>query len=174
MKFNKVDASIARMAESVIKEEFPDLQHLKILYCFRSKAKPGEDGLIIAGTARILPPKLQDLWEFHAEIELAEPIWEAMTPVQRKRLIWHELRHLKVETDEDGQPVLNREGRIHCWCEEHDCVVKTFSEEILKFGINHHDLKVMKAMHKAYVLWKRGKLKLNKRLMVGDAEVSFG
>lgn len=174
MKFNKAGSKVERMAKLLIKECFPHLKEVRILYSMRAKPKPGEDSTIVAGEARVLPAKLQDLWGYQAEIELARPVWETLTPSGKNRLLWHELRHLQVSLDDDDKPDLDKDGRVSMYCDDHDIRVTAFYGELVRFGPTKNDLKVMKKMYLAYKKFKSGKLKVAKKLTFEDKEVSFG
>lgn len=175
MRFKKANPKIAKIAAKIISQDFPQLKCLNILYVFRGKPKNADDGMITAGEVRILPAKIQDLYHYNAEIELARPIWEAMNLSQRKRLIWHELRHLKVEMGEDDKtPATDKDGRISCYCEDHDLVMRTFSQELRQFGLERSHLKILKTLYNIYKDYKAGKIRKIKTFKLDDKEVDMG
>lgn len=174
MKFNKAASKVEKMARILIKEHFPNLRHIKILYVMRAKPKAGEDNTVIAGTARVLPSKMVDIYGFNAEIELAKPIWDAMSSSQKRRLLWHELRHLQVEVNDDGEPELDKDGRISVSCDTHDIAMRTFSDELRLFGLQESDIKVLRTLSRIYKAYKKGKIKKVKPFMVEDVEVELG
>lgn len=174
MKFNKAATKVEKMARIIIKEHFPNLKHIKILYVMRAKPKPGEDDTIIAGTARVLPAKMVDIYGFNAEIELAKPVWDAMDAKQKRRLLWHELRHLQVEVGDDDEPILDKDGRISVHCDSHDISMKTFSDELRLFGLQSSDIKVLRTLAKIYRAYKKGKIKKIKPFKMDEVEVDLG
>jgi hypothetical protein len=174
MKFNKAGSKVERMAKLLINEHFPHLKTIKILYVFRAKAKPGEDGTVIAGMARVLPTKLQDLWGYQAEIELALPVWNAMSASRKRRLLWHELRHLQVELDDDEKPIEDKEGRVALHCDDHDVHIRTFSDELRMFGLEKSDIKVLRTLYRIYKDYKAGKIKVVKPFKMDDSVVELG
>lgn len=174
MKFNKAGNKVERMAKLLINEHFPHLKQVKILYCFRNKPRNGDDGTIIAGMARVLPAKLQDLWGYQAEIELARPVWEAMSTSRKRRLLWHELRHLQVEIDDEENPIEDKDGRVSLYCDDHDVHIKTFSDELRLFGLEKSDIKVLRTLYKIYKEYKAGKIKVAKPFKMDDTIVELG
>lgn len=71
-------------------------------------------------------------------ITLDLPWWEQATPTEREALIWHELCHIKQETDKFGDPKFDREGNPTFGLIEHD--VTAFNSEVARYGAWSLDL----------------------------------
>lgn len=169
--YSRANAEVKKLADKIIRKEFPHLKGVPLIFVFRRKAKPGDDGTVIAGQAKVLPAKMMDIYGVAAEIELALPIWKALDKNGKKQLLWHELNHLVVETDEEtGEPLKDKNGHYVLYCQDHDLVMRTFSEELRKFGLARSDLKMLKTLAKIYSDFKKGKIKTRKKYTLGEGE----
>jgi len=127
---------IKSIADTLIKTDFPYLGKVKINYIFREPAQkdPSSRFGVVAGTARSIPSKEFDLYGFHFEICMAAEAWQTATPEQKRRLVWHELRHCMITLDEEGNPITDKEERIKTSIEPHDIFLYGFRNEYEKFG----------------------------------------
>ena len=144
------DGKIAQVAARVIREEkrFKPLVYAKILYCFRRPPQYDKDGEMIVAKARRLPPMLRDLFKYDFIIEVASSIWKHVNKRGRYRILWHELRHCQIELDDALKPVVDDCGRIKIHLDPHDLVIKTFKEEIIKFGAQGHERAIAKFLRR--------------------------
>jgi hypothetical protein len=127
---------LEKEAKPIIEESFPELAAVNILFTFRDPPAKAGAGKVVAGTCRAISARDRDLFGYDFEICMAEAVWGQLLRRQKKRLTWHELRHARVDLDEDGNPVLDKEERVKIWVEDHDIDVRTFHEEIEEFGMD--------------------------------------
>jgi hypothetical protein len=67
-----------------------------------------------------------------------EAWWEQASDRDREALIWHELSHIKQETDKFGEPKFDRDGNPTFGLVEHD--VAAFKSEVSRYGAWSPDL----------------------------------
>lgn len=145
-------------AKEILKKYFPELTALRFLYTFRSEARTGGEGEQLLGQVRALSPKDRDIYEYDFEIELAEDLWASLTEKGKKRVLYHEFRHCKIDTLEaDGEVILDKAGRVKIYCEPHDLQIKTFKDEIKEFGLTSGDWSIAKFLKGAISRKKRDK-----------------
>lgn len=133
---------LADLAAQVIKEnkQFKLLKLVNLIFCYRTPCRIDKDQQIVAGQARKMPAQARDLFMVDFLIEMAYDVWKFLGPKAKYRLMWHELNHCVVVLDESMQPKRDRHGRIKLKIEHHDLVVKTFRDEVIKFGTaGHHN-----------------------------------
>jgi len=155
-------------------QEYNILKNLNFLLVWR-EGKPAKDGDggNIAAQVRVLPNRLRDLFGFDVEIEVCKDIWDRVDLKWKIRLLWHELRHFYVEVDEDTNlPVKDKENRIAVSIVPHDLVIRTFKDEIIKFGVDIDEVDTFKFMYKTYSEVKKGKTKKYARpgVLRGDSD----
>jgi len=127
------------------------LSCLKILYAFRDPPKYDQaKNRIVAGEAIRLRAKERDLFGYDALIVIAQKLWQEMRPVDRTKLIWHELYHFDVELDDGAQPCLDDSGRIKIKIRKHDLNIERFEAEIEKFGPDAEERVAMKRVSRLY------------------------
>jgi hypothetical protein len=153
------------IANKIIKKEpeYSLLKHLNILYIWR-EGKPRKDdgGNFIAAEVSILSKKINDIFNYDVQVEVCQDIWDKLSPSWRTRLLWHELYHIYVESEEDDSgkliPLKDPDGRIILRLNPHDISLKTFRAEIDKFGIDVGEINTLKFIAKKYKLSKKGKI----------------
>lgn len=150
IRYRPDDGRIAKIAAKVIKDEkrFKPLAYAKILYCFRRPPQYDKDGEMIVAKARRLTPMQRDLFKYDFSIEVASSIWKHTTERGKYRILWHELRHCQIELDDALKPVTDDCGRIKIHLDPHDLVIKTFREEITKFGTQGHERAIGKFLRR--------------------------
>lgn len=99
---------VGAIAEYLVAKYHPHLADEDIRCIFRSRPK-AEGGRTIMATIQLLSGKMRYLAEARILIEVAEPIWEDLTEIQRTALIDHELLHV-IEDEEDAFPKLAIRG----------------------------------------------------------------
>lgn len=173
--YSKVPNKVERLLKKVINKDFKHLKNIPFIVVFRKKSKPGEDGMIIAGQIRVLSAKMLAVYGVQVELELSLPVWKALSKQGKYELLWHELNHLVVDTDEEtGEPARDKSGNIIVYTQDHDLVLRTFRDEIRKFGLKKHDVDALKFLHETYVAFKKGKIKTRKVHKLGDDEIDWG
>ena len=138
--------NLARLAAKIIKEnkQFKFLKLVNIVYCYRTPPRISKDQMIVTGQARKMPAQARDLFDADFLVEMAYDVWKLLNKKARYRLMWHELNHCIVVLDDTWQPEKDRHGRIKLKIEHHDLVIKTFKEEVVKFGTAGHERAVAK------------------------------
>lgn len=140
------------------KKEFPEITEfdLNILTVFREENEWDKDsGDMIAAKTRCLNARDRDLFGYDFMIVFASNVWQEMNKRQKLRLVWHELYHCRVVFDEDGNAETDKDGRIKTFCAQHDLSIKTFADEIKRFGLSGDQLAIAKFLHEAYLEYKR-------------------
>ena len=127
---------------------------MEILFCFRSEPDFDDDGGIVLAKASKLGNKQRDVFGYAFMIVVAHDLWREMPKKKRLRLLWHELNHLQIMYDEDGNPETDAEGRVKTWLQKHDLIVRSFKEEIEKFGLDADALPTAKYLGRAYRIYK--------------------
>lgn len=135
--------------EPFIKKEFPELTHAKMLYAFRDNEKKDDEGRPIAAEARKIPNKERDLYGYNFEILVHDVVWAKMSNKEKERLAFHELLHCRVSMDESGEPEKDEHGRLITYLEGHNIYLKTFKEEIERYGIEIDDLETVEFLAEA-------------------------
>jgi hypothetical protein len=156
-----------RLVKRLIKQEpdYHNLRHLNLLLVWREgRPKRDPDGGFIAAEASIIPKRTRDLFGFDAQIEFSEDIWNQLSSGWHERLVWHELRHLEVDMEEDETsgkqvPARDKEGRVVVYIKGHDIALRTFKAEIDKYGIDVDEVEMMKFISSRYVRSKKGVVK---------------
>jgi hypothetical protein len=129
----------------------PLLVHkVKILTCFRDEHEMDKDGMAVFGKTSKLGSKARDLYGYDFMLTFAFDLWQASTRVQKKRVVWHELYHCGLITDDEGAPKTDAEGRTCLYIQPHDVVVKSFQDEIEKFGLESHEVSAAVFLRRAY------------------------
>lgn len=144
---------------------FWDLRHLRFLLTFRDEPRKDEEKRIAAARVKILSPELRDLFGKDVNIEVCEPIWEDLDVRWRKRLIKHELRHVRIIFDEDAYadtgeriPKTDKDGRIKASVEPHDLVLRTFEDDISEWGLSRAEFELIERLKPYYRAVKKGEL----------------
>lgn len=144
--------ALAREAQGLISrvQLFPELQHTvgaRILCVFSQPAVMlrGDPCRAFIGEPKVQGP-LRPLFQWfvamfaHTLFKGEDPefivmidaaLWASSTKTQRERLIFHELKHLVVKEDGDGQPRLHEDGRFQLRTTRHDHEV--FEDEIKRY-----------------------------------------
>lgn len=125
---------LASYAKKQILKHFRDLSRLRFLFVWRSEPRKSEEGEIIAAQAVRLPPQWRDIVGCDVEIEVARPIWKELSKNEKRRLIWHEINHVAIVYDDSGLPKRDGANRIRILLRRHDLNVRTFLDEIKRFG----------------------------------------
>lgn len=165
-KFRK-DKKLEEFFEEVRKKEFPWLSIGNINYIFRSKTKLDKENRVIIGTASVLSPRERDLYGYDFQICIDETIWSIANKEEKEQIAWHELNHLIIKTTKNGEELYNSADRIKIAVRPHDIVIKTFAEEIRKFGPMKPEEKAITIMSK-YIKKKESKSRKLRRRKKND------
>lgn len=147
---------LGKLARKVFKKEFPILKRLNFLFLWKLGEPDWDDeGFPIAASARKLPVRERDIYGYDVEVKVFRDGWRKRGKKSRYRLIYHELRHVHIEVNEDFKVLRDKDGRVKFQVVPHDVVVRTFEDEIKKFGINPRDVRAAQTLSGA--LKKRAK-----------------
>lgn len=133
---------VEEIADRIIPEWHPHLEEAVITYLFRvSKSSWASQGRTKLGAAKKLSTEARHLsGDFDAEVVVDSFHWNLLDENQREALVDHELCHLVVATDADGQELCRPDGRPRLTIRGHD--VEAFADEIRRHGLWRDDLVV--------------------------------
>lgn len=144
---------------------FWDLRHLKFLMTWRDEPREDEEKRTVTARVKVLGPELRDLFGKDVQIEVCEPIWQDLSVRWRKRVIKHELRHVKITFDEEAfadtgerVPKLDKQGRIKVSTVPHDLVIRTFEDDIAEWGLSQPEIDLIDRLKPYYRAVKKGEL----------------
>jgi hypothetical protein len=122
-----------RIMEGVIATERKDLVHLKIGIAWHVGWRPDADGVRTHGKCAKRSELDRSLDGYDAIIILNEKSWLAFGESDKLRLITHELEHIQIAADKNGEPLIDDKGRQVIRMKRHD--VGDFASIIQKFGL---------------------------------------
>lgn len=133
----KIDktGTLEEIFNEVIEESFEELKCLKFQYVWRKKDKVDKHGLLIQATVFKLSPKMRDLHGYDVQVEVHKESFPEKRKL-RKKLAYHELKHIELKKDEDGAVALDKQGRIKYILVPHDIAILRFKEELEKYGFD--------------------------------------
>lgn len=157
-----VDEKTHHMLTKIVSKFFVPLKKAKFLITFRDKEKTDDEGNIIAAEAIKISAKPRDLFGYDFEICIDSDIWAKADKMTKYRILYHELRHCGVETEEgSSEPKYDDNNRLKTYMIKHNLWLKTFKEEVEIFGFDGADKDVAEFMSE--MLESRDKIKLNKK-----------
>lgn len=127
-------AEVMEICESLRKSIFKHLAPAKIIYTFRTTFRKDSEGNVVIGEARKLQTRERDIYKYDFQISMHKDSWKTASSKEKERLCWHELNHLIVKRHFNGEPKTDKAGRIQIALKKHDIVLKTFLEEIKRYG----------------------------------------
>ena len=161
LKFEKDETEgLDNLFENCRAKYFPNLIHAKINYIFRTSQKKDDEGMFVLGEAKKLSSKDRDIYGYDFEICIYKEAWNKANRKRKERIAWHELNHLIVlhsRIDED-EPRIDKAGRVLINIKPHDVIIKTFEEELIKFGPEDYQIDAVKSINK-YLKQKKRKEK---------------
>lgn len=142
---------------------FWDLRRVKFLFTFRDEPRKDEEKRFVSARVKVLSPELRDLFGKDVHIEICEPTWRQLTVRWKKRLVKHELRHVKIDWDdkhfeETGERLAktDKEGRLKVSIEPHDLVLRTFEDDIEEWGLSNVEFDLIRRLLPYYRAVKKG------------------
>jgi len=141
-------------------DDFAHFNHVKVNFLFRDPPDTDSDGLggetIIAGYAKKLGNKERDIYGYDFEICMAAAVWKEATKKQKFRLMWHEMTHCQIDYEEDeATPARDKDGRVRTWIKPHDVLMRTFYEEVEKFGLEPGERAQIEKMLESHEKYQR-------------------
>jgi len=138
---------------------FPDIASANINYIFRTVQEKDDEGRVVVGSARKLPNKDRDLYGYDFEICIHKDTWKNASKKYKKRIAYHELRHLHVKFKfKIKEPMVDTAGRIKIALNQHNLVIRTFIEELEIFGPTFDQKEAIEMVEK-YLKGKKKKIK---------------
>lgn len=130
---------VEKIAKKIIEDHREDLKILNLRFIFRPEA-PISDQHVIAG----MTVKTDDRnWALHKHdflIEIAKDVWDEAEDDFKVALVDHELGHVGIHYDDDGQPKMDeKSGRIRTYCRRHD--IEEFEDVLARHGAYHRNLR---------------------------------
>jgi hypothetical protein len=122
-----------KIMEAVIESDRKDLANLKIGIAWHTGWRPDADNIKTHGKCLKRSDLDRSLDGYDAMIVLSETSWLAFGESDQLRLITHELEHLQITIDKNGEPLIDDKGRQVIRMRRHD--VADFASIIQKFGL---------------------------------------
>jgi hypothetical protein len=133
------DSGLESLGNKIIKKDHELLGMLKIAYIFRDEA-PVSNGKATAGMAYRADDRNRTLHGVDAIIEIAKDIWDEATDEFKDALMDHELSHIMIRLDDDGQPMMDdKTGRVKITMRPHD--IEEFEDVLERHGPYHKALR---------------------------------
>jgi hypothetical protein len=136
-----VDQLPFQFRDWVIANHLPDLIEIKIGFCFHQNLKPDRENLVTLGMCRIQSDPVRQMTGIDALVILNQEWWNdhATTDEQRKALVHHELSHIGIHKDDQGDAKKDELGRVRMYPKKHD--ISEFRGVIDVHGIYVEDLR---------------------------------
>lgn len=159
MKFKRdKSGKLEKYVKNCIKHHRPELECLEFLCAWREEK--WQDGMLVMAEIQKLSPKYRDTLGYDVILTVDMNAWKECSKEEKKKLIFHELSHIRLEYDgekqEDkenwsakeifesmleetvpsGDPKEDKAGRIIVKCVPHSLQIMRFKEELLLFGLS--------------------------------------
>jgi len=121
-----------RIMEAIVAGERKDLDGLKIGIAWHAGWRPDADGVRTNGKCVKRSDLDRSLDGYDAMIILNEQSWGAFSDNDKYRLLAHELEHIQIASDKNGEPLIDDKGRPVIRLKRHD--VSDFASIIKRFG----------------------------------------
>lgn len=168
MQFNKDETGKLEKAVNYIVNKYrPDLKDVSFLCVWREEEKIEDGGLVLGEVAK-LSNKNRDVFGYDVMLEVDRAAWDDSDKEEKKKLIFHELQHVKIETEADdknnedlphenktaqelfeerledsnaikGEFKYDKQGRLKIKIRPHSLSVNRFNEELLIFGLSEEE-----------------------------------
>lgn len=127
------------VAEAIIKQDRTYLNDTKIYYLFRPEAAIS-DNHAVAGMAVRVDDRNRTIHDYDFIVEIAKDIWESLDATFRKALVDHELGHIGLRKDKEGNVIFCTDtGRPRTFSKKHD--LEEFSEVLERHGAYHERIR---------------------------------
>lgn len=125
------------------------IEGCRIVLLWVNSMKPDRDGRLVLGRCHPVTEADRELHGYDRKISLNREAWETLERPQRLALIDHELCHIDVQVDKEGEPKLDGHGKalyrtvrhtieeFHCVFRRHGCYkgdIATFAQIALEAG----------------------------------------
>lgn len=127
--------NLKNLGEALIEKHHPGLAHIKIAYEFRDEATIS-NGKVIAGRCIRVDDRNLILHDNDVIIEIAKDVWSEATDNFQTAIMDHELSHIGIRFEEDGEPARDpKSNRIKIYLEHHD--IEEFADVLERYGDYH-------------------------------------
>jgi hypothetical protein len=130
-EINGMVAKPYRIMERLVATKRADLAEAQIGFAWRLGWKRDKDGLLKCGKCCKRNELDRNLSRFDFVILLNAEAWATFTDRQKERLIFHELEHAQIVT-EDEMPKRDEKGRLVTRCKKHD--IQDFRSVVEEYG----------------------------------------
>lgn len=130
---------LKKRGEAILDKHLVHLRGLvRITYMFKPEASVS-DGKTIAGKCIKVDARNRTLHDYDFIIEIARDVWDEATEEFRYALLHHELLHVGVKRDDDGEIMRDDAGYLKTYCRRHD--IEDFEEILEVHGAYHAGLR---------------------------------
>ena len=165
MDYEKVSLVDEQILENLLKEEryqfFEDYE-VKVVMFFKygkrdkdvnlKKNAISKNGAPCAAQVRLISAFNRQTDNYDVKIILDGDIWKDLSKEERIAVVDHELSHIQIVVDADGEPVMINEqsDKVKLKCIHDDIQMWGFSEIIDRHGKNSQELQVLQSLVKRY------------------------
>lgn len=134
-----MDKGLESLANTIIDQHRPMLKMLKIGYMFRDQA-PISDDKVVAGMCYRVDDRNRTVHGHDFLIEISKDVWDQASDEFKIALMDHELGHVGIRMDEDGQPAMDEKTlRLKTYVHRHD--IEEFEVILERYGAYHKALR---------------------------------
>jgi len=139
MPVYKTDKELDSLAKQIIDDHRQRLRAVKIAYMFREEAAISEGKLIVGMTIRV-DDRNRIVHGYDFLVELAQDVWLQASNQFRVALMDHELGHVGIRLDADGEPEIDeRMARVKTYVARHD--IEEFEDVRERHGAYYKELR---------------------------------
>lgn len=137
--------ALEKLFEEIMEKYFPGHKKLNYVYAWRDKEKYKDGKLILAEVIRC-SPRDRDLFGKDVRIVVCETNFPSKKHARRK-LAYHELKHIELVFKDNGKVKKDKEGRIVFKIVPHDLDIRRFEDELIKFGLDEGEEVIRKQLN---------------------------
>lgn len=131
------------------KEDFDLLQHIRFLFVWKmGDPEYDDERQALSAKVKTCPARERDIYGKDIELRVHLSSWMDMTKAEKTQLIYHELLHIRVVTNEDFELVYDDDERLKLEIIPHDVVIKAFQREIDEYGLPVQYAQVVRDLNK--------------------------
>lgn len=145
MRFTVDKSGILEKAFGFVQnEDFVDLEVFKFIYVWFEGEKFTTEGNRIMAQVSKISNRDRDVWGFDIRVEVDRSIWKELSPNERKKLCYHELKHIVPIMDKEDNNIVatDKEGRYKYKLVKHDISLLRFKDELKKFGLSGDEVEI--------------------------------
>jgi len=131
--------NLKNLGESLIAKHHKNFGKIKICYEFRDEASIS-NGRVIAGRCIRVDDRNYTIHGYDIIIEIAKDVWTEATDNYRTAIMDHELSHIAIRFEDDGEPARDASSnRIKTYLKHHD--IEEFADVLERYGSYHAGLR---------------------------------